>query len=311
MERQLKKTASPRQLWVTAVTAGLSPAAALAGSGRWHWLLLWCAALAGASLPLHVRLGARPLRRWVHALYALWGTAMAGQVLDRAARRLELTSGGAGQRLWMALLVGAVLLCLAAGGGERMLRTGQLLWLAMAAVSAAVILLGILRLDWSQAVPRGDGLWDSALTAGEVLSPVVFIVPYINGIDAEDRRLRRQLPWAGALAAMAAAFTLVTRGLLGGAAQLVEAPFFVAAGLLGRSARLEGLLSALWLMSDLVWMGLLCLPWGRGHRPLWGAAGALALALTGVTAAVPRFIWPAMTFFLLLAAALPPGREGK
>lgn len=302
----LRDALSPRQLWVAAVTAGLSPAAALAGGCRWHWVLLWCGAGILLGWLLRKRLS-RPLNRAVNIACALLGPLCAARALSGAARRLELTSGGAGQEIWLLLLLAAVLAWLGLGGRGRFFRMAEVLWLAMAVVTAAVLLLALPRLEWRRVLPAGDGWLSSMLAAGEALTPAALVLPYIYG--AEPGEAGRRWPgWLWALAGLAAALSLVTRGLLGGAAELVEGPFFVAAGLLGRSARLEGLLSALWLMSDLVWAGLACQSWRRCRLPAVAAVVAAALSLFGVPQLLPEFFWPAGGLLLLvLAAALPAG----
>ena len=309
-KRELKNDLSPRQLWVAAVTAGLSPAAALAGEGRWHWLLLWCGVGILLAWLLRKRLGGRPLNRVVNIACALQGSLYAARTLGRSARRLEVTSGGAGQEIWFLLLLAGVLAWLCLGGRGRLFRGLEVLWLAMAVVTAAVVLLALPRLEWRLVLPKGDGWLGSALAAGEILSPAALMLPYIY--DARPVETGRHWPaWLWALAGMAAALSLVTRGLLGGAAEQVEGPFFVAAGLLGRSARLEGLLSALWLMSDLAWAGAACQSWGRGRWPAAGAAAAGVVSLTGLPALLPDFFWAAGSAFLVLLAAILPAGERK
>ncbi len=305
----LRDALSPRQLWVAAVTAGLSPAAALAGGCRWHWVLLWCGAGILLGWLLRKRLS-RPLNRAVNIACALLGPLCAARALSGAARRLELTSGGAGQEVWLLLLLAAVLVWLGLGGRGRFFRMAEVLWLAMAVVTAAVFLLALPRLEWRRVLPAGDGWLSSMLAAGEALTPAALVLPYIYG--AEPGEAGRRWPgWLWALAGLAAALSLVTRGLLGGAAELVEGPFFVAAGLLGRSARLEGLLSALWLMSDLVWAGLASQSWRRCRLPAVAAVVAAALGLFGVPQLLPDFFWPAGGLLLLVLAAVLPAGGGK
>ena len=91
----------------------------------------------------------------------------------------------------------------------------------------------------------------------------------------------------------------------------LEGPFFAAAGLLGDSARLEGLVSALWLLPDLTLVGLLCRSWGERRWPMLGAALALGLALTGMTGALPRAALPLGSIALAGLTAIVPVRTGK
>ena len=107
---------------------------------------------------------------------------------------------------------------------------------------------------------------------------------------------------------VSAALAALTAGLLGPAAGKVDGPFFAAASLLGDSARLEGLVSALWLLPDLTLTALLARTWGEEHRPTLAAVVASGLALTGVMDILPG--WTAAAGCLALAVLtgiLPPG----
>ena len=76
----------------------------------------------------------------------------------------------------------------------------------------------------------------------------------------------------------------MTAGLLSPAvAGRLDGPFFAAAGLLGDSARLEGLISALWLLPDLTLAGLMSRAWGEKRWPALGVLLALGVSLTGLT----------------------------
>ena len=90
----------------------------------------------------------------------------------------------------------------------------------------------------------------------------------------------------------------------------LDGPFFVAAGLLGDSARPAGLVSALWLLPDLVLAGLFSRSWGEGPRPAGAVLAGLALALAGVPGWIP--VEGLALGCLVLAAAtlvLPPGGD--
>ena len=100
------------------------------------------------------------------------------------------------------------------------------------------------------------------------MSAGLFVLPHLHKIEGGRGEERRGLAWLGALGAVSAGLALLAAGLLHpAAAARLDAPFFTAAGLLGDSARLEGLLSALWLLPDLTLAGLLA-PWRFWRR--WG-----------------------------------------
>ena len=104
---------------------------------------------------------------------------------------------------------------------------------------------------------------------------------------------------------------VLTQGVLGQAAQQLAHPFFVTTGVMGKSARTEGLLSALWLICDLVWAGLLARVWGGGKGPVVCVALGAGIALTGWTDGWPQLVWPVGNLVLAALAALRPRGEGK
>lgn len=297
-----------RRPWAAVAVAMLSPAAGLAGAGRWHGVLFWCAVGLALIWLLRGRL-CRPPGRVLQCVYTVWGALLAARVLERVAHRLEIVSGGEGQRFWFLLLLAAVLAWECRGGPTRLFRGAELLWPTMVFLVVLIFLLALPKVDWSYAAPARQGLASSAPAAGEMLSPVVLTLPYIYNVRRTEGG-RRWIGWPAPAAILASALTALTRGLLGGAAQLVEEPFFVAAGLIGGSARLEGLLSALWLMSDLTCLGLLCLPLASKKWGSLGVAAVFVLALAGFGENFSAIFWAAgAPTVLLLAALLPTGRS--
>ena len=78
---------------------------------------------------------------------------------------------------------------------------------------------------------------------------------------------------------------------------------FAAAGLLGDSARLEGLVSALWLLPDLTLAGLLSRAWGERRGPAVASAAALGLAFTGLSLPVQGLALGGVALAVLSAVA--------
>ncbi len=299
---------SGRQLAVAAFVAGLSPAAALAGRVSWLWLLVWCAVALALAKPVLRRMEGRRIPGWLRAVYALWGTLLAARVLERAADRLVLTSGGSSQ-LWLVLLLALPLVWMGWGRTAPFFRTVEVLWLAVMVILALVLGFGLVRLNWRYVLSAGSRWQAGGFAAAELFAPAVFLLPYIYNVETGgDREGRR---WLAGLAAVGAGLCAVTSGLLGGASAELELPFFVAAGLLGKTARCEGVLSALWLLPDLTLAGLFCRVWGERRWPALGALLAAALALGGVTARIPTEIFPAGTMVLLLLVLVFSEGNGK
>lgn len=315
MERaQLNAEAlSGRQLSVAVLVAGLSPAAALAGSVQWTWMVLWTGVgIALGWLALR-RLRDRPLFRGtggaaLYIMYAVWAVVLAARTLSGTVRRLELTSGGS-PKFWLLLLVAVPLVWMSWGKAAPFFRTVEILWLVMAAVLALVLLFGIVRIEWRYVLAEPGDWRSSAAAAGEIFVPALFILPYIY--KAETRSEGRGIVWLSVLGGVSAALCLITTGILGSGAARLSQPFFVAAGLLGKSARCEGLLSVLWLLPDLTLAGLLCRVWGPRRWPALAAVLAAGTALTGIADQIPAEIYACGTLVLLVFTFVLPGGKGK
>lgn len=304
---------STRQLSVAVMTGGLSAAAAAAGRADWRWLLAWAPAGVLLGWLLVRRVGRRPLHPALRVLYGAWGAVLLSEVLARSAGRIQAAGAGRGNGIWPLLLLALPLLWMGWGKGAAFFRTVEILWLAAGVTAAAVLLLGLPRVHWAWALePAGD--WAQSLAAGGVtLSTGLFALPFLYKVEEEPGSVHRGLLWLGGLGLLAAALALLTAGLLSPrvAEALAEGPFFAAAGLLGDSARLEGLISTLWLLPDLTLAGLLSRSWGEGPWPAGAAAVGLVLALAGLPALLTA---EALCLGGLALAALtlilPPGRGG-
>lgn len=299
---------SPRQLRVAVITGGLSAGAAAAGRADWRWLLLTAAVGAGAGWLLLRRVGRRPLRPWLRGLYCAWAVVLMADVLRRTAGRIQGAAGGRGSGAWLLVLLALPLIWMGWGKAAAFFRAEEIFWLVTAVTTAAILLLGVPRVEWRWALAAGGG-WRESLAAGTLtMATGLFVLPYLYKVEPEEEgNGGRGAAWLAALGALGAALGLVAQGLLSpGVAARVDEPFFAAAGLLGDSARLEGLVSALWLLPDLTLAGLLSRTWGEERRPALAAAAALALALTG--AALPAWaLVLGCAALAILTEAVPPG----
>lgn len=140
------------------------------------------------------------------------------------------------------------------------------------------------------------------------MSAGLFALPHMHRARPEPGEDRRGAAWLGALGLLSAGLAALATGLLHPAvAAELEHPFFTAAGLLGDSARLEGLISALWLLPDLTLAGLLARAWGEGFRPALGVLAALGLALTGAAGLLPAALPLGCAILAVLTAVFPAG----
>ncbi len=278
---------SPRQVSAAVLVGGLSAGAALAGGADWRWLLACLPFGLAVGWLLLRRVGRRKPRPFLRVLYAGWAAVLMSVTLLRTAERLQAAAGGRGDVGWLLVLLALPLLWMGWGKAAAFFRAVEILWLAVGVAAAAVLLLGAPRMNWAWALEHSGG-WRESLAAGTlVLSTGLFAIPYLYKVEAEPGGVHRGLVWLGALGALSAAFAALTAGLLSPAvAAALDGPFFAAAGLLGDSARLEGLVSALWLLPDLTLAGLLSRTWGEKRWPALGVLAALGLALTGATAAL-------------------------
>lgn len=305
---------SARQLGTAVLTAGLSWAGTQAGGMDWRWALPAAAAVVAAQGLLLRRLNGRALfqggrGRALQVLYGSWGLLLLSRVLDTTAQRVAWTGGSGSGRVWIILLLTLPLLWMGQGSAAAFFRLTEILWLAMAIILAVLVLLMVPHVE-GRYLFLDDGPWlDTALIVAEVFSPGVFVLPWLQFV--ERRESRRQVRWLSGLGLAAVGGAALTVGVLSPAlsAQLRH-PFFAAAGVLGKSARLEGLLSALWLMPDLALAGLLTRSWGAPPRPAAAAAVGGVLAATGVFHKLDAPVLGGGTLLLvILTFLLIPGRE--
>ena len=300
---------SPRQLSVAVLTGGLSAGAAAAGQADWWWLLALIPAGMGLGWLLLRRVGGRPLHPVLKILYGGWAVVLLSDVLGRAAGRVQTASGGERDRVWLLVLLALPLLWMGWGKAVAFFRAAEIFWLAAGVTAVAVLLLGAPRMVWSWTL-ESAGNWGRSLAAGGLtLFTGLFALPLLYKVEEEPGGTHRGLLWLGILGLLSAALAALTAGLLRPVvAARLEGSFFAAAGLLGDSARLEGLISTLWLLPDLTLAGLLSRSWGEGPRPAGAVAAGLALTLA-VPGGLPT--WALSAGCLILAALtliLPSGR---
>lgn len=302
---------SARQMSVAVLVGGLSTGAAAAGRADWRWLLLAGALGTAVGWLLLWRVGRWPLHPVLKVLYGGWAVVLMAEVLRRAAERIQAAAGDRNSSMWLLMLLALPLIWMGWGKAAAFFRAVEIFWLAALVTTAAILLLGLPRINWRW-VPEPAGNWRDSMMAGILtMSTGLFVLPHLYKVEPEPGGERRGLMWLGALGLLSAALAALTAGLLSPrVAAEVDAPFFAAASLLGDSARLEGLISALWLLPDLTLAGLLARSWGEKWRPALVGFAALGLALFDVTDILPGAILPLGCVVLaVLTAAVSPGRN--
>lgn len=308
---------SARQLSVAVLMGGLSWVGGQAGRIDWRWAL--------AALPLGVVLGwllirrvnACPLFRGVGggvlaAAYGAWALVLLSCTLRRTAGRILHTGGSEADILWVLLLLTLPLIWIGFGKAAAFFRMAEVLWLVVLVVLAALLIFMLPKVNWAYlAGPPGD--WQgSMLSMLGTLSTGLVVLPYLYKVEPEEGNRRRGLCWLAALGGIGTALTGLVAGVLSpGLAAALDAPFFAAVGVLGDTARLEGLISALWLLPDLILMGLLAQTWGRKPRPAIAAGVAMLVALTGATEKISAELVGAGGLVLVILIVLIPTRGGK
>lgn len=303
---------SGRQLSVAALVGGLSHGAALCGGIDWRWALV--ATPAGMLLGwLLLRKAERgPLFRGagggaLAVAYALWAVVLLSVVMERTARRIEITNAKPGDGVWLLLLFAIPVFRMAWGKSAPFFRMAEIFWLAVAALLAAMVIFAVPRIQWRWLIGSMGDWRQSAVNLTLALSPGLFTLPYIYKVEGRPR-----LRWQGALGGATALLAAVTAGVLSPAvAEQLEMPFFVASGVLGESVRGEGLISALWLLPDLTLAGLLVRAWGGRYGPAAAVGTALVLALTGISNYFSPVVLAVGTAFLLLLTLVIPVGKGR
>lgn len=307
---------SLRQLLVTAFTGGLAPAAAAAGrSWQGALLALPVLLLAGWGLsalaPRWARLEGKPAGKALHILYMVWGAALLSRGLARCAGRVARVGGsGESERVWLVLLLAALLIWAVSGKPAAFFRGAEIFYLGMAAAAAALLVWGAFRVKPEYLAVPTESMWSGFLSAMETGGTFLFALPYMNRTAADPEGARRTAGWLGALALTAALAGLVTAGVLSPAvAAESEEPFFLMTATLGRSARIEGLASALWLLADVTYLGLLAECWnlretGRSFGPPICVCIGVVLIFLGAPEGLPAVFWGAGASAVVAATVL-------
>ena len=267
----MKEELSARQLGVAAFTGLLAPATATAG-------LDWRGALLAVPVVLTAAGCWKALSRegdWTDgwkgwwgkglaSLYIMWAILLGGAVLGRAGARMTVpVESGAG---WVALLVWVPMAWLGLGRLGVFGRGAEIFYLGMLAALAFTLGFGAAQMEPGWLLKESGTFWKSLLCAAGtgcfgVMMPLLW--------ERKDGDGTRQwFWWSGGFALVTAAMSVVTNGVLSPMlAAEQERPFFIMTVGLGRTARVEGLVSSVWLLADVTLVGMLL----QCCQKLWNA----------------------------------------
>lgn len=320
---------SMRQLLVLLFTALLSPAiqalpgqtAALAGAAGWlsplpalPILLLLCLALFSLfrDLPGHTGLAGalklalgKGLGSVVIGAYLLWGLLLLCVDVRRYALRFLSTSyRNAPLGLFVVILLAAVL-WVARGRLCAFTRAGEIFYLALAVALGLVLFFGLFRVRAEHVLP----VWvEDAPAVAAASGPVLSVLGYgifgaflVGGIARKDGDRRQCIMWAATFCAVLMVLQLVCLGSFGPALVVrMDAPFFMMVkgiGVPGAFERIESVIIALWILSDLALLGLLAFACRRM------AAELFSLKEDGKRAVVPIILLALLGAFFLFPDA--------
>ncbi len=322
---------SMRQLLVLLFTALLSPAvrvmpaetAAVAGRAGWLSTLLALPAglglcwvlfalfrrlpegtgLAGAC----IRVFGKPLGKLLTAIYLLWGIFLLAANTRLCGLRFLSTGYRNGPLTLFLIVLLAVVLWLTYKKLPAFARAGEIFYLAIAAVLALTLLLSLPQMEAANFLP----LWLEDLpAAGRSALPALALLGYgIYGVflaGAVVRRpgdRRRAIGWTIAFCLAVTALQLVCLGAFGpGLVERMETPFFMVArgiGVRGAFERVESVVVSFWILTDLVFLGLLVYACSSASRSLFELkserTAALPVTILGLLGAL--FFFPD-AFFL-------------
>lgn len=293
-------TLSPVQIWLL-VWAGLMapvmdalPRLLLDGASRNAWISVLLGGLLALFLGCRLKPGSLPRLgesfpgKVFLTIYMVWLEGLLVLRLSSCARRLLDSGARDGSGPFFLLVAVLLLLRLNSGSLSAFGRAGQLFFAALALMAGAVLLLSLPTAKPERLLPVELPSLSPALLASGVLCwgllPAAFL-------PVEREPGGKSLRWGLAGCILLTISQMIILANLGpGLAARVSAPFFAlakGAGIEGAFQRVESVVSALWLFSDLTMGGLLIFAQRRISSMVWGEnreqrTGGILIVLAGL-----------------------------
>lgn len=229
--------------------------------------------------------------RIVVALYALWELVRLTTGLRLYGQKVTMDYDD--ERLWFCLIVlCAVAVWIASGRLAAFARAGEIFYLAMCALLILLLGAGVLQIDVLNLAPVSfDELAGVPAAVGEaaaILSAGIYGGFLLAWLPKEERGRALPIRWTVKFCLVLAAVQLVILGGMGAAlTQRTEMPLFTLARDMSIGStiqRLEGVVVSIWILSDLVMVGLRLFLCAALLRRLLGIRGKYLPLFLGVAA---------------------------
>ncbi|MBP1737574.1 MAG: spore gernimation protein [Oscillospiraceae bacterium] len=200
------------------------------------------------------------------ACYLVWGMFLLGLFTRVASSRLSDAYQTNGTLTFCVLLL-AMVLWMAIGKVSAFGRAGEIFYLALAITFGAIVLFCLFKVRWDFAMPQNRMDFSKGLSAAFPVLGVASMGIYggfLGGLVKRSRENRQR--GFGWLVVSCIAFTLLLLVVTGRVGSVLEArlniPFITLVediGVKGAFQRMEALVGAIWVLSDLILLGMLAL----------------------------------------------------
>lgn len=284
-------------LWAGLLAPAVEVLPVDAGPGTWLSTLLALLVM----LAVTALWSGGPRSKLVLALYGIWGVFLLAVRLRGSAQRLLNAGWRDGSMTFFLLGTAALALWIGLGHRAAFGRLGQCALVILTVTAAGVLALALPKTEPGRVFP----LWTqdavpalrAAVPAAGMLSWGIYAGFLEAYVDPETRKPRRPLWWAAAGCAALSGGQFIVLGCFGPrlSARLTN-PFFNLAksvGVTGAFQRVESVVAALWMFSDIIVLGILLYALreigGRlfPEREKQIASGALVLGALGGLTAIP------------------------
>ena len=299
---------SVRQMMVLLLVALLAPATELLptvaarGVGRGGWLImlgalpvlllaLWGCSKVFCGDGICAEVG-KPMGYTIIIIYMVWIVFALAVVLRLSVARMEVIYSKVPPVLF-AVLLAAVAIWMGTGKTSALARAAEIFYLALTVVLAGILVLAVFKVEWKNLYPvEWTALPVGSATAAGICLNIVPAAILGALVPKKTRSVRSAYGW---IIAFCVAITFVLVAVLGsvgaGLSAEIDIPYLITVqglGVKGAFQRTEALVAAMWLLSDVVFAGVLLRAgqayvtelkskkWGRWSVPVVAVAALVA-----------------------------------